>query len=184
MFSLVPRFSSSGFHHWVGRFFTRFPSKFSFNRFHAQRSSRLKREAIVITWPSKRKSRDNHHPGLPSLTSISTPLVWLPSKPRVLLNLRTRFLLILRNRFHIVYATGLAEHLCTSRKNIPLRYLSEIVHLSRYEVIILDRHPVTRSWVVGWTQPNSPLWCRQPRHQYWSEHWLDDERLPSVYHQV
>ena len=24
----------------------------------------------------------------------------------------------------------------------------------------------------------------QPRHQYWSEYWLDDERLPFVYHQL
>ena len=31
MFSLVPRFSSSVSHHWVGRFFTRFPFKFPFN---------------------------------------------------------------------------------------------------------------------------------------------------------
>ena len=29
-------------------------------------------------------------------------------------------------------------HLCTSQKNILLRYLSEIVHLSRHAVVILD----------------------------------------------
>ena len=43
---------------------SRFPSKFPFNRFHAQRSSRLKREAIVITWPSEWKSCDNYQPQL------------------------------------------------------------------------------------------------------------------------
>ena len=46
---------------------------------------------------------------------------------------------------------------CTSRKNIWLRYLSEIVHLSRYAVFIFDCHLVTRSWVVGWTQSTSSL---------------------------
>ena len=58
MFSLVTRFSSSVSHHLGWEVFlqvpipgshSRFPLKLSFNRFHAQRSLRLKREAIVIT---------------------------------------------------------------------------------------------------------------------------------------
>ena len=86
MFSLVTRFSSSVSHHLGWEVFhqvpiqgshsrfpfkvpiqgshSRFPSKFPFNRFHAQRSSRLKREAIVITWPSEWKSCDNYQPQL------------------------------------------------------------------------------------------------------------------------
>ena len=58
--SLIIRFFSSIFHHlgwevfhWVPIqvSYSRFPSKFPFNRFHAQRNSRSKWRVIVITWP-------------------------------------------------------------------------------------------------------------------------------------
>ena len=80
----------------------------------------------------------------------------------------------------IIYTIGLAEHLCTSRKIIPLRYLSEIVHLSRYAVVILNCHSsdkelsfrlnvidflyrVVVSLVISISRSN----------------WLDDKRSPS-----
>ena len=42
----------------------RFPSKFPFSKFHAQRSLRPKRGAIVIMWPLEWKSYDNYQPQL------------------------------------------------------------------------------------------------------------------------
>ena len=101
-----------------------------------------------MTFGAKRKSCDNHHPGLhlgqfdfhlnasSSLASID---------PGVLLKLRTRFPLTLRTRFLIVYATGLAGHLCTSRKNIPA--VVPICTSSTYKVTILPCEVV--SLVIG-----------------------------------
>ena len=54
--------------------------------------------------------------------------LWLGS------HLEPRYLLILHTWL------PLAEYLCISWKNIPLRYLSKIVYLSRYAVVILDCH--------------------------------------------
>ena len=66
IFSVVSRFSSPvSFIGWE----VFYPIPISFWRFHAQRSLRLKKKAIVITWPRsgeflKQKSRDNNHPKL------------------------------------------------------------------------------------------------------------------------
>lgn len=58
--------------------------------------------------------------------------------------------------FNFLY-TSLPTHLTphclrlyNSQKNIPLRYLFEIVHLSRYAVVILNRCSKWQgSWIVG-----------------------------------
>ena len=65
------------------------------------------------------------------------------------------------------YALILPLRPCTSRKNIPLRYLSEIVHLSRHEVC----HPRSSQYAARklscWLDAiNAPPLCgSQPRHQ-------------------
>ena len=56
---LILRFSSS-VSHWVRRFFIyHVLSSFTLVRLYAQRSSRPRRKAIVILWPSGLKLRDN-----------------------------------------------------------------------------------------------------------------------------
>ena len=71
---------------------------------------------------------------LVSLTSTTTPhSVWLPFRALgPLLDLHTRLLLTLRTQPLTIYATKLAGHLCTRRKDILLGYL-QIVYLSRHE---------------------------------------------------
>lgn len=80
------------------------------------------------------------------MTSISTPLVWLFLKPQVLFKIRTWLLLILRIWLLTIYTIELARHLCTSLKK-PSGYDIYLcfVYLSRYEVIILKHHLVTKS---------------------------------------
>ena len=82
------------------------------------------------------------------------------------------------------YALVSPLRLYTNRKNIPLRYLSEIVHLSRYAVVILDRH-----------SSDEELSCRLDATDLLPcvvvslvisigrSNWLDDERSPLVCHQ-
>ena len=64
-------------------------------------------------------------------------------EPRYLLSLHTRLIMYSSSYALVSLCTGLPTHLspyalvlllrpCTSRKNIPLKYLFEIVHLSRY----------------------------------------------------
>ena len=45
-------------------------------------------------------------------------------------------------RFLLILCTWrfLAEHLCNIQKSIPLRYLSKIVYLSKYAIVIFDCH--------------------------------------------
>ena len=106
MFLLVSQFSSSvsliGFGGFLPGSHSKFPFKvpfqgshstfflkFRFNKFHAQRSLRLKREAIVITWPSERKAFEAEVMWqLPTTTSIHP--VWLPSRRLVPPHLRHR----------------------------------------------------------------------------------------------
>ena len=70
-------------------------------------------------------------------------------------------------------------------KNIPLRYLSEIVHLSRYVVVILDRHSSDKelSW---WLDAINLFLCVIVRLviSIGQNNWLDDKRSSSVCHQV
>ena len=142
---------------------------------------------FVITWRaesswsgsyerrvSKRKSRDNNHPELhPGQfdllrnASPSQAPTWSRGtfSPYAFVSLRTRLPTHLSP-----YALVLPLRLCTSRKNIPLRYLSEIVHLSRHAVVILDRHSKWRGVELSVRRNRPPPLCgSQPRHQYWSE---------------
>ena len=88
-------------------------------------------------------------------------------------------------------------------KNIPLRYLSKIIHLSRYVDVILDCHNsdkdlscqldiidlfpcvvvsvvISISWSNWLDDKRSPLEMSSDELEYW----LNGESPPSVYYQV
>ena len=113
---------------------------------------------------------------LVSLTSTITPhpvelplgaaVLSLPthSSPYALVSLRTRL-----PTHSSLYALNFAPlRLCTSRKEIPLRYLSEIVHLSRHAVC----HPRSSQYAMRklscWLDVINalPLYGSQSCHQY------------------
>ena len=80
------------------------------------------------------------------LTSFSMFLVWLFLKTQVFLRLHIWFLLTLHIWLFILYITRLAKHLCTSlEKYSGCGIYLCFVYLSRYEVIIFERHSVTKS---------------------------------------
>lgn len=96
---------------------------------------------------------------LVSLTSIVMPyLIWLLFRVLVFsysMHLTFNILKSLCTLFFIVYVIKMAKHLYLSQKNIFVWYLSEIVFLSRYEVIIFDCHLVTKSeQLVKYNRPS------------------------------
>ena len=132
----------------------------------------------------KRKLRNNNHPELyPSqfdLLRDDSPS-WAPTwshgtfSPYVLVFLRTR-LFTHSSPYALVslctclpthlfsYALVLLLHLYTSRKNIPLKYLSEIVHLSR-RYFQLSWYAM-RNWSYWLDAIDASLLCgSQPCHQ-------------------
>ena len=119
---------------------------------------------------------DFHLNASSSLTSID---------PRVLLKLRTRFLLTLHTRFLTVYATGLAGHLCPSRKNIPA--VVSICTSSTCQGIRLSSSLVKSSAlsselvrVYRLDDEGSPSYSSVLVRVYW----LDDEGAPLGCHRV
>ena len=81
------------------------------------------------------------------------------SSPYTLVSLHTRLPMHLSP-----YSLVLPLRPCTSRKNIPLRYLSEIIHLSRRH-LWLSKYATRKlnCWLDAIDAP--PLCGNQPRHQ-------------------
>ena len=115
---------------------------------------------------------------LVSLTSsvmphpIGLPLIaTVPSPPRHSSSYAHIFLHTCLPTHLFPYALVLPLRLCTSRKNIPLRYPSEIVHLSGNVVC----HPQLLQYAVTKLSCQLDaidallLYSSQPYHQYWPE---------------
>ena len=171
MFSVASRFSSPAFFIRLGGFS---PSPHFTSTIPCSTELASKKRGNCNNMTSgefpKRKSRDNNHPKLHPgqfdlLRDISSS--WAPTwsrstfSPYALISSRTCLLMHSSS-----YVLVLPLRPCTSRKNIPHRYLSEIIHLSRRHLQSLQY--LTKKLSCRLDAINAPSLCdSQPRHQYW-----------------
>ena len=184
----------------------------SLRRFHAQRSSRPKKEVIVITWPwsgefPKRKSRDNNHPKLHlgqfDLHRNTSPS-WAPTWSRGSISLRTCLPMHLSPYALVFLRTRLPTHsspyaLVSLRTRLLMMARKDGKEGWRGRTSICLRSSTCRgmqfvifncrstwrgSWAVGWTQ-STLLLCVVVSLviSIGQSNWLDDKWSPSVYHQ-